>query len=510
MRTADVAPRALALGPMVLALAAAAGGEVFTVVALPDTQHYTAEIYGGTKEMFDAQTAWIAANQASRNIKYVTHLGDFVQRQHDLLQWGNAKGAMSILEGASIPFGTCLGNHDTHYGPGDAKDHAATNYLANFGPGAPYAATGQTFADQPWYTGVSPSGRSNYQVVAAGGIEFLFLNVSIDWPDEEYAWAQSVLSANRDKPAVVSTHRNLYDFKLVAGYYGDALTGRPKDPHAGLANESYYVMPDGTVRTNWPEDVAADFVKANRNVFMVLSGHCHGQFQRTVTSDFGLPVLEVLADYQSGPAGGAGWLRTVEVDTDTGEITLGTYSPVLGRDRLPADDFGETLGMISTYMETLIPMVPGMEGTDPTTPEGKAAIALLIAQAQQNADGQTNPEIAALLAGMGLLDGMDPATRQAHELYPVWLAWDEMRTYVSDHHPLGAAAWDPTGDWDVLWDMIFAPGQRDPSFTTSVDFAAYIPEPASLMLLAGAGPLALIRRRRNGGESSPAGMGRER
>jgi hypothetical protein len=85
-----------------------------------------------------------------------------------------------------------------------------------------------------------------------------------------------------------------------------------------------------------------------------------------------------------------------------------------------------------------------------------------------------------------------------------------MRTYVGDHHPLGAAAWDPAGDWDALWSMAFASGQRHPSFTTAVDFAAYVPEPASLMLLAAAGPLALIRRRSNGGHPGPAGMGPER
>ncbi len=62
MLTTGTVPRALVVSGMVLALVGAAGGEVFTVVALPDTQHYTAEIGGGAKAMFDAGLFAIYAN----------------------------------------------------------------------------------------------------------------------------------------------------------------------------------------------------------------------------------------------------------------------------------------------------------------------------------------------------------------------------------------------------------------------------------------------------------------
>lgn len=480
---------------VVAALVSPASAEQFTIVALPDTQCYSAGINGGTPAMFTAQTNWIRQNLAPRNIKYVAHLGDVTQNQDDLTQWSNAKNSMSLLENAGVPFGTCVGNHDTHYGAGGAKDHLATNYVANFGPDAAYGSTGQTYADQPWYGGASPSGRSNYQVISAGGYEFLFMNLSIDCPPAETTWAEGILADHRDKPTVLSTHRYLYDFKMMAGYYGDDVTGRPIHDHAGLANESYYVEGDGTVRTTWPEDFAAGFVADNPNIFMVLSGHCHAQYHQTMTNANGKPVIEVLTDYQDGPAGGAGWLRTMDVDTETGEIQFETFSPVVARDRVLQDDFAETIGLISMYKEMLIPTLPGFEGTDPATPQGRAAIAGLISQFQADMDGSTNPEIEQLLGLLATMDSMDDAFRQSMPEYPIWQKYDEVRTYVTTWHPDGAAAWDADGDWDALWNQVFAGGQRDPSFTMTINFQDYVPEPATMTILAAVG-LAMIRRRR--------------
>ena len=46
----------------------------FTIVVLPDTQFYSAEF----PVVYTAQTEWIANSIASRNILFVTHLGDVV------------------------------------------------------------------------------------------------------------------------------------------------------------------------------------------------------------------------------------------------------------------------------------------------------------------------------------------------------------------------------------------------------------------------------------------------
>ena len=43
----------------------------FTLIGLPDTQYYTGQVNGGRNAMFKAQTHWIVANRAARNIVYV-------------------------------------------------------------------------------------------------------------------------------------------------------------------------------------------------------------------------------------------------------------------------------------------------------------------------------------------------------------------------------------------------------------------------------------------------------
>src|SRR5512134_4018126 len=54
-------------------------GPDFTLVALPDTQFYSSSLNGGSPAIFKAQTDWIVANTAARNIAFVTQLGDCVQ-----------------------------------------------------------------------------------------------------------------------------------------------------------------------------------------------------------------------------------------------------------------------------------------------------------------------------------------------------------------------------------------------------------------------------------------------
>ena len=48
----------------------------FSIVALPDTQAYSA----GAPEIFAAEMQWILDNIDRQNIVFVTHLGDIVDR----------------------------------------------------------------------------------------------------------------------------------------------------------------------------------------------------------------------------------------------------------------------------------------------------------------------------------------------------------------------------------------------------------------------------------------------
>lgn len=423
-----------------------AQAEKFSMITLPDTQNYS-EYAPGT---FSTQTQWIVDNADDLNIKYVSHLGDIVQHGPDLDEWTNAVNAMSILDDAGIPYGACIGNHDNHYNSANyqygpeyyvaAFDHyedpTGAHYLDNFGP--------DKYAGKSWFGGASPSGLSNYQVINGGGMDFLYLNLKIDTPKVELDWAQDVLAANRDKAVVVSTHRYLWDFRLAAGRYGETVTDGPM---AGFN----FVDVDYDPQRVLSETVFNDFIKSNDNIFMVQCGHFHSEYYRTDSmNNAGLQVAEILTDYQDAPNGGDGWLRIYEFDTELNQIDVSTYSPTLGRYRSVMDDYLDTLGMVDEYG----PMLQQMLGMTETEYQG------FLAQLQADMPGfdmTQHPEFGILVDYFGSAENV-PA-------------------------------------WEGLFAQSFLDGSRNPQFTLNVDFDAYIPEPATLTLLA-LGGLGLIPRKR--------------
>lgn len=292
-------------------LCATASAQSSRVVALPDTQNYSSDY----PQIFNSQTQWVASRFVPDGIAFVTHLGDVVNDAATLSQWTTAKSAMSTLDGAGVPYGICPGNHDFRY-PGTFFDPLGTSYRANFGP--------QIFQGEAWYRGSSPSELSSYQVIEVDGTELLFLHLSVETPAAELAWAQTVLNAHRNLPTWVSTHRYLFKWgPLGAGRYDEF---------------NYFFEPPYV-----PEGIPADaffngFVAANRQIFLVHCGHNDGEHRQLSTNAFGLPVHEILADYQTTFGnGGNGWLRTMDFDIGGGTITVQTYSPFLDDFRTGSD-----------------------------------------------------------------------------------------------------------------------------------------------------------------------------
>ncbi len=285
--------------------AAIATAEDFTVVALPDTQHYS-EDYPG---IYTAQTQWCVDQYAAApwNVVFVTHLGDIVDNSEHLWEWDNAETAMRLLDNGGVPYGTCVGNHDLRY-PGGYYDPTGTNYLSKFDP--------VFYAGHSWYGGASPSGLSNYQLLTVGQRTYLFLHLLVETPAAELAWAQQVLNEHRDKPTMVSTHRYLYDWRVLGqGRYGDfQYTFEPLYRHDGIRANDFF----------------NNFVAVNRQIYMVICGHCDGQYRQISTNAAGRNVHEILVDYQtSWDSGGSGYLRLMTFRPELNQIETRSYSPWL-------------------------------------------------------------------------------------------------------------------------------------------------------------------------------------
>jgi hypothetical protein len=293
----------------------------FSLIGLPDTQNYSSSY----PQIYTAQTNWVVNNRTPLDIRYVSHYGDITNNADQVRQWQNADASMRVLDDAGVIYGVCPGNHDVTPSGVAGSAYIPENYRQYFGP--------QRFDGRPWYGGASPSGMSNCTYFSAGGIDFLQIHLDVDTPIAELAWAQGVLDANKDRPAMITTHRYLQEAEAYTGGVPAVPNGRY--PNIWYAAEGFY-NPNGIQS----EDFYQWFLRKNTNIFMVTCGHFHGEWRQQSPNVAGKPIQEVLADYQDDPNGGNGWLRIMRFDAAANTIDVDSYSPTLQAVRTsPKSDF---------------------------------------------------------------------------------------------------------------------------------------------------------------------------
>jgi hypothetical protein len=277
-------------------------GPDFTLIGLPDTQHYTSSMHGGGPEIFRAQTAWIVENRLTRNIVYVGHVGDLVQNNENFgnpVEWIAADTCMRPLEDPDatrrpdgIPFGVCVGNHDLGAG-------GNPSYNRYFGT--------DRFAGRSYYGGHRANDNNNwFHLFNASGIDFIVLGLELTWqPNAEVVrWADSLLTAYSNRRAIVLSH---------------------------------YLLDPGPPATFSPQGQAIyDGLKGHTNLILMLCGHFVNEARRTDTYG-GHTIHTVMANYQNWARGGDGWLRIMEFSPANNHIRMRTYSPTRDEFRAPPD-----------------------------------------------------------------------------------------------------------------------------------------------------------------------------
>ena len=235
-------------------------GPDFTIAVMPDTQMYTGELGGGKKEMMIAQTEWAISNRLSRNIAYVTQLGDISNNGDTpsyISQWYNATNAMYRLENPArtqlpdgMAYGVAVGNHEQvpewlgHLGTTNVG--TTTNYNKYFGV--------SHFAGRDYYAGhYSTNNNNHFDFFSVSGLDFvvLYFEYNANPPAELLAWANEVLATNAQRRAIVVTHN----------------MGNTQTPVA------------------WSAQAQAIYnaLKGNSNLFLMLGGHVSGQGRREDT-----------------------------------------------------------------------------------------------------------------------------------------------------------------------------------------------------------------------------------
>ena len=298
----------------------------FSIIVIPDTQKM---IENPNDTMVNQMMDWVVSQKDELNIEFVTQLGDIVENGSQLDEWQRADEAFDRLDGVVVPYSAALGNHD--YAETFNMGSSTENYENFFGS--------KRFSGNTWYGGTGPGGTNHYQVFEAGGRRFLHLSLefevpgSVNDPSTPLGWARSIIESNPDLPTIISTHSYLWDKPGDEGRFpASALMGYVED---SSGNKTY----PGTSG----QGIFEALVEPYPQVFMVLNGHWHegadgqdGEYHQVSSNSSGLPVYEMLSDYQDYPDGGQGWLRIIEFVPDGGtgnldRIWVRTYSPVLDR-----------------------------------------------------------------------------------------------------------------------------------------------------------------------------------
>lgn len=267
----------------------------FTLVVIPDTQHYTGKGCKGPlasdapveNAHLAAQIDWILANRESQAIVFVTHVGDIVEKDRRE-EWSVAKRHIDRLRGA-VPFSLTVGNHDMS-SKGDARLFQETFPASRF-------------EDQPWYLGsytheredqnVSANNVNSAQRFEAGGIGFLHLSLECNAPDDVLAWADALMKEHADRRVLITTHMDL------------GVIEHPK------AKEGYIHDPKGRMRWvkihgprgNSGEALWEKLFRRHPNLDFIL---CGDQSRTTALrletpADDGHTVTSLLSDYVSQP-----------------------------------------------------------------------------------------------------------------------------------------------------------------------------------------------------------------
>ncbi len=290
-----------------------------SIIVLPDTQYYTYSEDSGFYNtapnsapdhagVFGEQTTWILAQRAKLNINVVLHVGDIVDSPSDPGQWNIAGAAMHTLD-RIIPYVVVPGNHDE-----DRNRQGLTD--SYFGP-----------ATMPWITGTKIVGQmeNNYALVDIGGRQWLVVALEFAPTDASVVWADKVLKAFPDRPAILVTHVYLYS---DGTRYNLAVAGTDQSWYP----QSYGYTPSDGI--NDGEMLWQKLVLPNSNVRMVFCGHqtgATGGAWLTSSRPDGTVVHQMLSDYQwiQGHHYGFGFLRIVQLDFANKAIRVQTYSPDL-------------------------------------------------------------------------------------------------------------------------------------------------------------------------------------
>jgi len=269
----------------------------FTIPVFPDTQEHMNRQRGVLFTMFE----WVAAKADSLKAPMALHVGDLCNFDN-FDHWEIASIAYKILERASLPYAIALGNHDTG---------AVGQYSGSAAPGNTNVNLRNTQKFNyffPVYRFTTQQGRfeqdksdNAYFLFEAGGLKWIVITLEFCAREVAAQWMDATLKQFPNHNAIIVTHYHLNSNGTIA------------ENNAGY----------GDMKVS---DIFNQYIKPNKNVLMVLSGHVTTSAHRTDKGDNGNTIYQFLQDYQNTRDG---YLRLLDIDTQNKTITGKIFSPHL-------------------------------------------------------------------------------------------------------------------------------------------------------------------------------------
>lgn len=165
----------------------------WTLVVIPDTQHYSQNRSNAPIAHMRAAFDWIVQIKDDLNIKFVQGLGDITESWNNRWEWDNSTSAWYKLYG-QVPFMPIVGNHDD---PWTMNQYFPVS----------------SFSNEPWWGGDFGGIENNYALMSIGNEDYMFLHVESYDQYTEYRhagmeWAKGVLAAYPNRKVILATHDN--------------------------------------------------------------------------------------------------------------------------------------------------------------------------------------------------------------------------------------------------------------------------------------------------------------
>ena len=215
-------------------------------------------------------------------------------------QYSMASNLFNKLDSNKIPYSIVPGNHDYDCIDTPILWRDTRNFRKFFGA--------DRYIDKDWFLDHDISERNMVQKFNANGQDLLHIGMEWQPSDKAIKFAQESIIKNINTPVIITTHHHLEP--------GD-------NPHF---NDYEKITPNSSGGNN-PEQLFKKLIEPFPQVFLVLSGHLYGSGYLESKTLLNKKVHQIVANYQSDPNGGNGWMNILKFIPDQSTMDIKITSP---------------------------------------------------------------------------------------------------------------------------------------------------------------------------------------